>query len=49
MTTYNNFLTAQTLYAGGWRASDREQLREEYDLTACEVDSICEGLAALED
>lgn len=49
MTTYNNFSTVQALHAGGWRVTDREQLRTEYDLTPDELDDICEGLAAFEE
>lgn len=49
MMTYNSFYTVQSLHAGGWRVTDREQLRTEYDLTPDELDDICEGLAALEE
>lgn len=48
MTTYNNFLSAQSLHAGGWLASDQEQLRTEYDLTEEELDAILAELAELE-
>lgn len=49
MTTYNNFLTAQSLYAGGWRTSDSEQLLTEYDLTDEELDAILAELADIEE
>lgn len=48
MTTYNNFLTAQSLHTGGWLASDQEQMRTEYDLTEDELEAILAELAALE-
>lgn len=48
MMTYNNFLSVQALHAGGWRATDWEQLRTEYDLTPAELETICAGLAAFE-
>lgn len=36
---------ADALYTGGWRAEDRADLLEEYDLTEEDVDVICELLA----
>lgn len=36
---------AAALYDGGWRASDRDELAEEYDLTPADADKICEYLA----
>jgi hypothetical protein len=35
---------AASLYDGGWRASDRAQLIQEYDLTDDEADAICAHL-----
>ena len=35
---------AASLYDGGWRASDRAQLMEEYSLTDDEADVICAHL-----
>lgn len=32
------------LYDGGWRASDREELKKEYDLTEDEVKELCKAL-----
>ena len=39
---------AASLYDGGWRAADREQLIECYTLTEDEADGICELLNAYE-
>ena len=40
--------SAAALYDGGWRAEDRDQLIEEYDLTEEEADKLCEILEELE-
>ena len=40
--------SAAALYDGGWRAEDRDQLIEEYELTEDEADKICEILASYE-
>lgn len=37
------------LYDGGWRASDKDELMEEYGLTSEEAETICNELAELED
>ncbi len=37
--------SAAALYDGGWRAEDREQLIEEYQLTEDEADALCRELA----
>lgn len=37
------------LYDGGWRASDYEQLKAEYDLDEEEAAGICAALAELEE
>ena len=40
--------SAAALYDGGWRAEDRDQLIEEYELTEEEAGKICEILASYE-
>lgn len=37
--------TAASLYDGGWRAEDRDDIKDEYDFTDAQVDRICEKLA----
>lgn len=37
--------SAASLYDGGWRAEDREQMISEYKLTEEEADGLCEWLA----
>ena len=49
MMTMNNQYSAASLYDGGWRAEDRDQLISEYGLTADEADDICKELAELKD
>jgi hypothetical protein len=39
---------AAALYDGGWRASDREQLISEYELTEDEAEAICAELERIE-
>ena len=39
---------AASLYDGGWRAADREQLIDYYTLTEDEADDICKLLAEYE-
>lgn len=39
---------ACSLYDGGWRKEDREDMKEEYNLTDKEVDIVCERLEELE-
>lgn len=48
-TTFYNQYSAASLYDGGWRAEDRDQLIDEYGLTADEADDICKELADLKD
>lgn len=36
--------TADSLYAGGWRAEDREEIIAEYNLSEEEAELICERL-----
>lgn len=40
---------AYNLYDGGWRAEDREQLKEEYGLDDEELDIIVDQLQIIED
>ena len=49
MMTMNNQYSAASLYDGGWRAEDRDQLISEYGLTADEADDICKELTAIKD
>ena len=39
---------ANALYAGGWRAEDKEELMSEYDLTEEEAAQLCKALAKCE-
>lgn len=39
---------AAALYDGGWRSTDRAELRRVYELTKEEARNICEELAKLE-
>ena len=41
--------SAAALYDGGWRAADKEDLIEEYELTADEAAEICELLQEYEE
>lgn len=41
--------SAAALYDGGWRAEDKEELMQEYDLTEEEAEKICTLLASYED
>jgi hypothetical protein len=41
--------SAAALYDGGWRASDRDQLIAEYDLTDDEADVLCKQLERIAD
>ena len=49
MMTMNSQYSAASLYDGGWRAEDRDQMIDEYGLTADEADGICKELADLKD
>jgi len=49
MMTMNNQYSAASLYDGGWRAEDRDQMLDEYGLTADEADELCKELANLKD
>lgn len=40
----NNY-TVASLFDGGWRAEDREELKTEYGFSEDELDSICSDLA----
>lgn len=49
MTYITNIkLTASSLYDGGWRAADRDQLIAEYNLIPKDADVICSELEELE-
>ena len=39
---------ASSLYDGGWRSEDREQLIQEYDLSEREANEICKLLDELD-
>lgn len=41
--------TAASLYDGGWRAEDYEQLISEYNLMAEEAEEICKVLEEMEE
>ena len=41
--------TAVSLYDGGWRSTDRDQLIAEYGLTPAEATGICEQLKKIEE
>lgn len=43
------FDTADSLYQGGWRAEDRDEIIAEYDLTEEEAALICERLKMYEE
>lgn len=47
MTTYEIQQSAISLYDGGWRAEDKDQLITEYDLTEQKASEICEYLEEL--
>ena len=49
MMTMNNQYSAASLYDGGWRPENRDQLIEEYNLTEEEADELCRGLAEVEE
>jgi len=40
--------SASSLYDGGWRSEDKEQLMEEYKLSEKDTDTICKVLEELE-
>lgn len=46
MTDYR--ASAAALYDGGWRAEDKDEIIEEYDLTEEEAEKLCELLAEFE-
>lgn len=48
MTNYNNQYSAASLYEGGWRSSDKEELMKEYGLTREEADELVAELEELE-
>lgn len=46
--TTNNQYSVATLYDGGWRAEDKEQLKQEYSLTDEEAEEIVKELEKIE-
>ena len=40
--------SAAALFDGGWRSADKQELREEYGLTAEKAEQICKLLAEME-
>lgn len=42
------YQTAPSLYDGGWRAEDRDEMKDCYDLSDEELDIICEELENIE-
>lgn len=49
MTRENAEYSAASLYDGDWRASDRDYMKDFYNLTDEEADELCEELQKLED
>ena len=49
MTREQITYAAKDLFAGGWRSSDREEFKKEYDLTDWETDVMAEELEKLAD
>lgn len=47
--TYENQFAAASLFNGGWRSTDRDELIREYDLTETEADELCEALKEIEE
>lgn len=41
-------MTAAALYDGGWRADEKEDLKDFFDLSEYEVNKICELLSQYE-
>lgn len=49
MTIKDVSSSAAALYDGGWRAKDKDQLIEEYELTEEDAVAICEMLLSFEE
>jgi hypothetical protein len=49
MTDTEIMKSACSLYDGGWRASDRDEMTAEYDLPDVDADAICKVLQGIED
>lgn len=47
--TIDNQYSAASLFDGGWRSDDREDLIKEYGITDAEADELCEELRKMED
>ena len=45
----NRQYDAASLYDGGWRSTDKEELMTEYELTEEEAEKICEFLKEYEE
>ena len=48
MDRYEAMTTACNLYDGGWRASDKDLLMEEYGITSEDAELICEALERIQ-
>ena len=48
MTNIEIFAAAKSLYAGGWRVTDKEDLKKEYNLTEQDAEGIAEYLDSIE-
>lgn len=46
---YNNQYSAAFLFDGGWRSSDKEELKREYGLTGEEANELVAELKAIEE
>ena len=46
--TYDNQYLVDSLFAGGWRAEDKDELIAEYGFTEEEAEDVAAELAALE-
>ena len=49
MKNYNNQYSGASLYDGGWRSTDREELKREYGLTDEEADRLAGELKEIEE
>ena len=49
MTNYNNQYSGASLYDGGWKSTDREELKREYGLTDEEADELVAELKKIEE
>jgi hypothetical protein len=49
MLNENAIVNVVFLYDGGWRASDYEELKQEYGFTDEEAKQVCDQLAMIEE